>query len=121
LPSVIVKKIQDVQIAKQEAQRLAIVEQQALKQQKIKKIQAETRMIEITTNAKAQAERQKIEADAKAYKILKEAKAMQKANELISKSLTPELIKYKYIEKWNGEVPKTFLGNDKNFMIGINK
>jgi regulator of protease activity HflC (stomatin/prohibitin superfamily) len=119
LPSVIVKKIQDVQIAKQEAQRLAIIEQQALKQQKIKKIEAETKLIQITTNAKAEAEKEKIQADAKAYKILKEAQAVQKANELISKSLTPQLIKYEYIKKWNGNLPKTLLQKENGLMIGI--
>jgi len=121
LPAVIVKKIQEVQIAKQEEQRLTIVENQTLKKQKIKKIEAETQLIQITTNAKAQAQRKKIEADAKAYQILKEAEAVQKANQLIAKSLNNELLKYEYIKKWNGVLPKTYIpaNNKTNLLIGV--
>ena len=53
--------IYQVQIAKQEEQKLAMVENQAKKKQKIQTIQANTRLIEITTKAKA--ERKKIEAE----------------------------------------------------------
>jgi regulator of protease activity HflC (stomatin/prohibitin superfamily) len=119
LPEIIIKKIQDVQIAQQEAQRLAIIEQQAIKQQKIKKIEAETKLIQVTTNAKAQAQKEKIQANAKAYKILKEATATQKANILISKSLTPILLKYEYIKNWNGKLPQTLLQKDGGVLLNI--
>lgn len=65
LPKIVLKKVEEVQIAKQEEQKLAMVENQAKKQQKIQTIQANTRLIEITTKAKAEAEKQKISADAR--------------------------------------------------------
>ena len=45
----------------------------------------------------------KAEADAKAMIMAAEAQA--KANELLTESLTPELLEKMYYEKWNGELP----------------
>jgi len=56
--------------------------------------------------AKGEAEKKKIDADAQAYKIKAEADAMAQANIKISKSITPELVQYKSIEKWNGVMPR---------------
>lgn len=111
LPEIIKKKAEAVQTAKQEEQRLAMVEQQAQRNQMIKKIDAETRFIEVTTKARAAAEQQKIAADAKAYALLKEAKAQAEANRLISQSISAPLIRYRQIEKWNGTVPQTIVGD----------
>ncbi len=112
LPPIVLKKIEEVQIAKQEEQRLAMVEKQASKEQHIKTIQANTKLIEITTNAKAQAEQERIKADAKAYQITKEAEAVAAANQRIAASLTSTLIRYKSIERWNGAYPQTLMGGD---------
>lgn len=56
--------------------------------------------------ASIEAEKAKIKAegDAEAKRITAEAEA--EANEKIAKSLTPELIESKKIEKWNGAVPQ---------------
>lgn len=122
LPSIVLKKVEEVQIAKQEEQKLAMVENQAKKKQKIQTIQANTRLIEITTKAKADAEKQKIEADAKAYKLKVEADAIAKANTLIAKSITKELISYKAIEKWNGNYPKLLMqGSDSSTILQLPK
>lgn len=112
LPKIVTDKIEQVQQAKQEEQRLAMVKKQADQDQLIKQTQAQTRLIEITTKAKADAEKRKIEADAKAYAVLKEAEAIAKANTMIAKSLTPELVQYKGLEIWNGVMPTTLLGNE---------
>ncbi len=112
LPPIVLKKIEEVQIAKQEEQRLAMVEKQASKEQQIKTIQANTKLIEVTTNAKAQAEQERIKADAKAYQITKEAEAVADANQRIARSITGELIRYKSIERWNGSYPQTLMGGD---------
>jgi len=118
LPKLITDKINQVQVAKQEEQRLARVAQQAKKHQEIKTIEANTKLIEVTTRAKAEAEKKKIEADAKAYQILTEANAKAKANEEIAKSVTPTLIKYNQINQWNGSYPSTYMGNGfKNDVI----
>ncbi len=112
LPSIVLKKIEEVQLAKQEEQRLAMVEKQARKEQEIKTIQANTKLIEVTTQAKADAEKKRIGADAKAYQIAKEAEAVAEANKLIARSISRQLIDYKAIEKWNGEYPRTLMGSE---------
>lgn len=113
LPKIVLQKIKEVQLAKQEEQRLAMVEQQAKKNQQIKTIEANTKLIEVTTQAKAQAERKRIEADAKAYQIMAEAKAHAQANKLIAESLTRELIDYRGIEKWDGRYPQMLMGGNE--------
>jgi len=122
LPQIVLKKVEEVQIAKQEEQKLAMVENQAKKKQKIQTIQANTLLIEITTKAKAEAEKQKIAADAKAYKLKVEAQAIAEANTVIAKSITKELISYKSIEKWSGLYPKLLLqGSDSNTILQLPK
>ena len=61
--------------------------------------------------AKGEAEKRRIQADAKAYVITKQADAQAKANIEIAKSITPELIKYRWVETWNGVVPKVSSDN----------
>lgn len=55
------------------------------------------------------------EANAKA-KILT-AQAEKEANELLQKSLTPEILKEEWIKKWNGKLPSTLAGEDTNIAI----
>ena len=112
LPEIILNKIKEVQLAKQEEQRLAMVEEQAKKNQQIKTIEANTKLIEVTTQARAEGERKRIQADAVAYQITTEAKANAEANKLIATSLTRELIDYRSIERWNGAYPQTLLGGN---------
>lgn len=52
--------------------------------------------------AKQELEKEKIEAEKKIVK----AEAEKQANELKQQSLTDNIIKEKFIEKWNGELPK---------------
>lgn len=52
--------------------------------------------------AKQELEREKIEAEKK----IVAAEAEKQANELKEKTLTENIIKEKFIEKWNGELPK---------------
>ena len=112
LPRIVTEKIEQVQQAKQEEQRLAMVKKQIEQEQLIKETQAQTKLIEVTTAAKAEAEKRKIEADAQAYKIKIEAEAVAKANEMIAKSLTPNLVTYKGLEVWNGVMPQTLMGSE---------
>ena len=62
--------------------------------------------------AEAKAEAQKKEADAKAYAGEKEAEA----NEKIAASLSEELIDYKMVEQWNGELP-AYVGGEGTLPI----
>ena len=40
-------------------------------------------------------------------------------NKKIAESITPELVRYYYIKQWNGELPKTVLGEDNAFMLNL--
>lgn len=46
------------------------------------------------------------EAYGKAESILTEAKAQSEANKILSKSISPSLVRYKAIEKWSGKMPE---------------
>jgi len=112
LPQIVLDKIKEVQLAKQEEQRLGMIEQQAKKSQEIKTIEANTRLIEVTTQAKADAEKKRIEADASAYQITAEAKARAEANRLMAQSITRELIDYLAVQQWDGRYPQTLMGSN---------
>ena len=58
--------------------------------------------------AKQELEREKIEAEKK----IVSAKAEKEANELKEKSLTDNIIKEKFINKWNGQLPKVTSSNN---------
>lgn len=55
--------------------------------------------------AEGEARSKKAIADANAYALLTEAKAQQEANRILAESLTPELIQYNTIIRWNGQLP----------------
>lgn len=59
----------------------------------------------------SEAESKKTVAKARgaAEAILAEAEGQAKANRVLAASITSELVQYKSIEKWNGELP-TYLG-----------
>lgn len=109
LPDLVMQKINQVQEAKQEEQRLKMVELQAQQDQRIKQTQAETTLIQVTTAAKAEAEKLRIEAEGRALAIAVEAKAQAEANALIAKSVTPELVRYNEVLRWNGQMPTTLV------------
>jgi regulator of protease activity HflC (stomatin/prohibitin superfamily) len=50
-------------------------------------------------------------AKAEAQKVLIEAQARAQANKIISQSLTPELVNYNAIQKWNGKLPQVTGGS----------
>ena len=59
----------------------------------------------------------KAEADAKA-KIM-DAEAQAKANELLTESLTPELLEKMYYEKWDGKLPYIYGGDGMTPIIQV--
>ena len=69
----------------------------------------------------SEAEAKKIVAKAKgeAESLIIDAESKAKSNALINKSLTPELLKWKHIEKWNGKLPSTVAGSDSNILLNI--
>lgn len=47
-----------------------------------------------------------IKAAGRAKAILAEAEAQAKANDLLSRSITPTLVQYETVKKWNGQLPQ---------------
>lgn len=78
---------------------------------------AQQRANEVAT-AKAEADKKIEEARGQAESILKVAEAQAKANKLVATSLTPELVQYFGLEKWDGKLP-TFTGGDAVPMIQL--
>lgn len=74
------------------------------RENEIRTQEAEAKKLIIAANAEREA--QKAVTDAKVYQITQEAEAQAEANQIISRSLTQELIDYNKIEKWNGSLPK---------------
>lgn len=69
--------------------------------------QAERQKIE----AEAKAEVLKVNADAEAYSTRVKAEAEAEANRKIAESLTESLIRFTQVNRWNGELPRFFSGN----------
>ena len=106
--AVIQTKERQEQLEREKAQ-LKIVEQQA--QQQVK--QAEAREMAAVADANAK----KTMADAQAYTIAKEAEAQAKANQLLAKSLSPALIRYNAVDKWDGRYPQTLMSGKMDGVI----
>lgn len=68
-------------------------------------IKTKTEQEEQLVIARTEAEKKKLTAEAEAEAIRIKSEAQAKANETINASLTPNLIEYEKIEKWNGELP----------------
>lgn len=65
--------------------------------------------------AEAQAEAKRKTAQGEADAKIIQAEAEAQANQKISESLTDEILKGKYYDKWNGELPKVY-GSDKTMV-----
>lgn len=104
------------QVAAQEKLKAEIQQEQANIEAKAAAeravIAAEAEAEKAVIQAEAAAEAAKKEADAKAYAGEKEAEANQK----IANSLTEDLIEYKTIEQWNGELP-TYVGGESSIPV----
>ena len=66
--------------------------------------------------ASINAEKEKIRAEGEAEAVKIQAAAQAEANKLIADSLTPELIEREKIEKWNGDVPQVFGGDNLSIL-----
>ena len=84
------------------------------------KLEAEKQEIEnqeAIDKAIADAEVKKANAKAAAEAKLISAQAEAKANKLLEESLTDKILQEKYINKWNGKLPSTVVGEDVGIMI----
>lgn len=84
------------------------------------KLEAEKQEIEnqkAIDKATADAEVKKTNAKAAAEAKLISAQAEARANKLLEESLTDKILQEKYINKWNGKLPSTVVGEDVGIMI----
>lgn len=77
-------------------------------------IQAENKVKQI----EAEARQQIAKAEGEAQSILLEAKAQAEANKILAASITPEFIRYKMLEKWDGVAPKV-VGSEAGMMFNM--
>lgn len=52
-------------------------------------------------------------------RIISEAEAKAEANRILSESLTDEVLKQQYYEKWNGELPNVMTSSDTGVMVDV--
>lgn len=67
-------------------------------------VQSINAKIQATQNA-MKVENEVATAKAEAQKVIVEAQARAEANKIVSQSLTPELVQYNAIQKWDGKLP----------------
>lgn len=79
--------------------------QQAAEQQKYQLAQAQVKAEQDVAQATGQANAVKAQAEGDAQAILTKAKAQAEANELLAKSITPALIQYEQLQRWDGRLP----------------
>lgn len=70
--------------------------------------------------SKADAEKKKVTAQGSADAKVIEATAEAQANEVINKSLTPQLVQYYQIQKWNGQTPQV-VGSGSGLILDLKK
>ena len=78
---------------------------QAINTKNVMQQQALTAQNELQKNT-FQAQGDSIKAAGRAKAILTEAEAQAKANELLARSITPTLVQYEQMKKWNGQLPQ---------------
>jgi len=104
----------------QDALNMKIQAQQAAEQQKYSLQQAEVKAQQDVTQATGQANAVKAQAEGDAQAILTKAKAQASANDLLAKSLTPPLIQYEGLQRWDGRLPM-FTGAAGTPLIDVSK
>jgi regulator of protease activity HflC (stomatin/prohibitin superfamily) len=109
LPGNIMAKITAVQEAKQEEERLKIINRQAEQNKQI-----------TITNAEAEKAKLVIAAEADAQAVLLRAEAQAQANTKLANSLTPLLVQQNQVEKWNGTVPQ-LVGSGSGLILSLDK
>jgi regulator of protease activity HflC (stomatin/prohibitin superfamily) len=99
-----VKEFNIVNFDFSEAFNRAIEEKQVAQQELIRvKTEAEQQVVQAEAKAKA--------AEAEAEAILVKAEAQAQANRKLAESLTPNLVEYEKIQKWDGVLPKVSGGS----------
>lgn len=82
---------------------------EAINTKNVMQQQALTAQNELQKNT-FQAQGDSIKAAGRAKAILTEAEAQSRANDLLSKSITPTLVQYEMAKRWNGQMPQVTSG-----------
>ena len=98
LPQGLARSIEEKLQAEQDAQRMEFVKQQEARNAERLLIQAEGERNAAVINADADRQRLEIQAAGQANAILLEANAQAEANQKLSESLNPDILKYRAIE-----------------------
>ena len=77
-------------------------------------LKTQTEAKQKSVQAQAEQDAAKIQAETK----LIQAEAEKKANELLNQTLTDEILRMEWIEKWNGQMP-SYYGGNADLMIGV--
>ncbi|HJZ50061.1 MAG TPA: SPFH domain-containing protein [Roseiflexaceae bacterium] len=85
--------------------------QQQAEQQKYQLEQAKVKAEQDVAQATGQANALKAQAEGEAQATLTRAKAQAEANRQLAQSLTPELIRYQQLQRWDGKLPIFSGGN----------
>jgi len=95
----------------QKALDAKIQAQQQAEQQKYQLAQAKVKAEQDVAQATGEANALKAQAEGEASATLTRAKAQSEANRQLAQSLTPELIRYQQIQRWDGKLPVFSGGN----------
>jgi hypothetical protein len=74
--------------------------------------------IQTSINEKFSSEQKLVTQKNENARIISEAEAIAKANQILSESITDEVLRQQYIEKWNGELPK-YVGSGEDILLGM--
>jgi regulator of protease activity HflC (stomatin/prohibitin superfamily) len=85
--------------------------QQQAEQQKYQLAQAKVKAEQDVAQATGEANALKAQAEGEASATLTRAKAQAEANKQLAQSLTPELIRYQQLQRWDGKLPVFSGGN----------
>lgn len=104
----------------QDALNQKIQAQQAAEQQKYQLAQAQVKAQQDVAQATGQANAVKAQAEGDAQATLTKARAQAEANDLLSKSITPQLIQYEQLQRWDGKLP-LFTGGGGMPLIDVSR
>lgn len=93
--------------------------QQAAEQQRYQLKQAEVRAQQDVTEATGKANAMKAQAEGEAAAIFVRAEAQAKANDLLAKSISDQLISYQQVQRWDGILPQVSGGGVP--LLNLNK
>ena len=78
------------------------------------RLDAQTKIAKANASAQAKI----IGARAEAQRTLIQAESQAKANEILNRSITPTILEYNKIDRWNGKLP-TVVGAGSNSLVNI--